>query len=503
MNRQQTMTVLAPVIPDRLEALKKRLDDAQRYSYVDDKKYPCPFKKPKNVHFARWAILNAENGSEDSKDTETYLLFATVYDGELDKHIESIYCINEKPAPHADTKTAVDLIFKCCEDYPADASPDKKFEYLRRHSTRMNALFIGAVGRTVEQITNEDKVRRHLNELTRNRERGLDLDQPEKLHESAVKFLRKNYREDWDKIKAAVTPGARWTHKVAEFLYKMVSDHWRMSLAAATLLVLGFCYWVFGRQVTSIVIVAVLAIVYFGLRFIRRLERGDDKLRAQWQRDEQKSNKRRRETNKTEKDERRKSGKTTADGSEVRKHEVAVIRGSEDRGSQNPLTSMIAIKRGGFRRRFLTFILYLTDVLSRTVFVRGSLAGLESIHFGRWAIVKDSKYLLFLSDYDGSWESYLGDFISEAPEGVTSIWTNAVYFPRTRYLVSGGVTDEHAFKSYGRYMMSETHYFFSAYPDLSLKNILQNSQICAGLLDKPLSPEELKEWAHLVARRAA
>lgn len=503
MNRQQTMTVLAPVILNKLESLKERLAQAQRVSYVDDPKYPCPFEKPGNVHFARWAILNAGNGSEDSEDAETYLLFATVYDGELDDHIKSMYCSNEIPASKVDEKTAVDLVFECCEDYPSDASLDKKFDYLRQHSSRANAFFIGAVERTVKQIKNENEVRQHLNKLTRNRERGLDLDQPQRLHESAREFLQEYHCQDMETIDAAVTPGAHWPYKVAEFLYKTFEAHWRMSLAAVTLLVLGFCYWVFGRQGTLIVIVAVLTIVYFGLRFIRHVERDDDKIRAQWQREEEERNRCRREINKTSKEERRKSGNASVDGSEVRKHDAATIRGSEDRGVQNPLTSMIAIKPGDFRRRFLTFILYVTDVLSRTVFVRGSLAGLESIHFGRWGIVEESKYLLFLSDYDGSWESYLGDFISEAPTGVTSIWTNTVYFPRTRYLVSGGVTDEHAFKSYGRYMMSETHYFFSAYPKLSLKNILQNYQICVGLASTSLTPEELKEWAHLVARRAA
>ncbi len=489
------MTVLAPVIPDQLESLKERLAQAQRDSYVKDPQYPCPFKSLGNVHFARWAILNVTNGSDVSENTETYLLFATVYDGELDHHIESLYCSNEK--------TAVDLVFECCKDYPVDASSDKKFDYLRQHSTRANAFFIGAVGRTVEQIKNEDTVRRHLNELTRNRERGFDLDQPKRLHESAREFLQLKYCEDMKTIETAATPGDHWIHRFFGFLFDVVSAHLRLSLAVVLLLSFGSCYWAFGRLITAIAIVVALILLYAALRFIRGIERDDDKERAQWQRDEKERNKCRREANKIRKEEHRKSNKALADGSEVQKHDAAVIRVSEDQGRQNPLTSMIAIKRGVFRRLFLSFILFVTNVLSRIVFVRGSLAGLESIHFGRWAIVGKSKYLLFLSDYDGSWESYLGDFISEAPVGVTSIWTNTVYFPRTRYLISGGVTDEHAFKSYGRYMMSETHYFFSAYPGLSLKNILQNCQICAGLNSNSLSPEELKEWAHLVARRAA
>ena len=53
------------------------------------------------------------------------------------------------------------------------------------------------------------------------------------------------------------------------------------------------------------------------------------------------------------------------------------------------------------------------------------------IHFARWILLPETNKLLFMSNYDGAWETYLEDFIEKAHQGVTGIWSNTQGFPRT------------------------------------------------------------------------
>jgi len=43
--------------------------------------------------------------------------------------------------------------------------------------------------------------------------------------------------------------------------------------------------------------------------------------------------------------------------------------------------------------------------------------------------------MVFQSNYDGSWESYLEDFITRAHAGQTAAWSNGVGFPKSKGLI--------------------------------------------------------------------
>jgi hypothetical protein len=120
----------------------------------------------------------------------------------------------------------------------------------------------------------------------------------------------------------------------------------------------------------------------------------------------------------------------------------------------------------------------------------------DHIHFARWVITPDGRHLIFLSNFDGSWESYLNDFIDLAASGLTAVWThtdNAVGFPRTRWLVREGARDEARFKAYARFSMVPTNVWYSAYPDISVANIDNNMRIRADLV-APLDRSATEAW---------
>jgi len=152
----------------------------------------------------------------------------------------------------------------------------------------------------------------------------------------------------------------------------------------------------------------------------------------------------------------------------------------EDREVQNHMASLCYVKPGALRRRTLKCVLALANIVSR-VSTNGKLLGLDSLHFAHWALVNDDTRMLFLTNYDGSWENYLDDFIDKAHLGLTAIWSNTLNFPRTRFLAFGGATDERKFKAIARTTQAYTNVWYSAYPSLTVPAIQNNSAICDGL----------------------
>jgi hypothetical protein len=132
--------------------------------------------------------------------------------------------------------------------------------------------------------------------------------------------------------------------------------------------------------------------------------------------------------------------------------------------------------------------------LAREFFTRGSLGGISSIHFARWVLIDEGRRLLFFSNYDGSWESYLGDFIDKAALGLTSIWSNTEEFPKTKFLLFKGARDEERFKAWTRAHQIPTQLWYSAYPDLTVQNILASRKICAELRRGLKKDREIDRW---------
>jgi hypothetical protein len=148
----------------------------------------------------------------------------------------------------------------------------------------------------------------------------------------------------------------------------------------------------------------------------------------------------------------------------------------EDRVDQNGLTHLVPIKRGWYRSFALGVMVHLVTALSDAGGLIGRLGGIQTIHFARWVVLPDGR-LLFFSNYDGSWEAYLGDFIDKASMGLTMIWTNTLWYPKTRLLLFQGATDEEAFKAWTRACQVPTQVWYSAYPTLSVGDVLHNAKL--------------------------
>ncbi len=152
----------------------------------------------------------------------------------------------------------------------------------------------------------------------------------------------------------------------------------------------------------------------------------------------------------------------------------------QDRLPQNGLTHLVPIKPGRFRSAMLKLMLRLTQEL-------GELGELDSTHFARWLVLADGR-LLFFSNYDGSSEAYLGDAIDKSAAGVSMIWGNTEHFPPTLLSFFRGARDEERFKRWTRAYQYPTQIWYSAYPRLSVGEVLQNHELrelLVGELDGP------------------
>jgi len=160
--------------------------------------------------------------------------------------------------------------------------------------------------------------------------------------------------------------------------------------------------------------------------------------------------------------------------------------GLEEAGRlQLGLTHVARLKPGSFRRAALRLALRVTDELAHAA-PPGRLGGIESIHFARWVLLDDGR-LVFFSHYDGSFEAYLGDFIERASRALTMIWSNTRDFPTTFAWLFGGARDEAGFKRWTRAHQLPTPLWYSAYPELSVGEVLENArlrELLTGSLDE-------------------
>jgi hypothetical protein len=323
----------------------------------------------------------------------------------------------------------LERLFACCEGFPAAAGRDGLADYLRTHLVRPAAYHIGNVGRRVERIRQEHELRLRLGRWLDGR---LAAGSRPTTAPEAYRLLDAGRRADPD-LAWVARPHARqsWSERIGPW---------------ARLIAIG------GTAALTALLLAPLTILLLGclLVVLRRHERRDVPMNP----------------------------------GELRPEHVDRLAAQEDHRVQNHLASMTVVKPNGFRRLLLRVVLWAANLVARTS-TKGTLSGIPSIHYAHWALVDRGRRLLFLSNFDGSWESYLDDFIDKASSGLTAIWTNTEGFPRTRFLIREGARDGVAFKAFARQQQAPAAVWYSAYADLTVQQIDSHSLIREGLASVP------------------
>ena len=120
----------------------------------------------------------------------------------------------------------------------------------------------------------------------------------------------------------------------------------------------------------------------------------------------------------------------------------------------------------------------------------GGLLGLSLIHFARWAIIKrdnwpdpagknghtlKNDYMLFCSNFNGTWDQYIDAFSDGIPDGLDLFW-----FSSTKYPESIPVTP---FKDYITHNQIDTDYYYNATPGSAQRDVKCALKVYVGLLE--------------------
>jgi hypothetical protein len=124
----------------------------------------------------------------------------------------------------------------------------------------------------------------------------------------------------------------------------------------------------------------------------------------------------------------------------------------------------------------------------------GYLGSMRTVHFAHWAFLDNGSRLLFFSNFDRRWGSYLDDFIEKAHAGLTLAWGCGVGFPPTRFLIYDGASHGRQFKNWALASRAVSRFWYSAYPDLTVDQVERNNRIANGLRKATLQDREAATW---------
>lgn len=435
--RQETLTIVArvaeaPPFTELRTALRRIAADRAPGAGAR----PRLFADPElGIHFARLALLEEAVGASQGSSLVFESNFDTSLDGARearDAHLE-LLCDTIRPS--------LDSVFRYCVGFSAGSDAGDLAETLADHQVEASAAYQGHAHRDLARIRLEQRVRDVLMDFFSQAPKLA----PRELYHEAREHVR--LRCASDPLLAGLDLGAP---------APLEPD----AAVRSARLKAGVFPWIWNLSSD------LVAYAFSQLRNI-----------FSWQRRDRQYEQRACQEAWTEADFRN----------------FSQIAETEDHALQNALTHVVPLKgldRLGVVRVSHGYI----DLMARNHFDEiGQLGGIPTIHFAKWLLVDDNTRLLFLSNYDSSWESYLGDFVDRAAVGLNLAWTCTEEYPRTFLLALQGATDEERFKAWSRSRQRPTQVFYTAYPELSIAALNNNTWIRNGLHHPP-GAADLRAW---------
>jgi hypothetical protein len=173
---------------------------------------------------------------------------------------------------------------------------------------------------------------------------------------------------------------------------------------------------------------------------------------------------------------------------------VREILQREDWVTQNHMGSIVLVRPGILRTVIIRAGHLGLGLLLRLLARDGYLGSMRTVHFAHWAFLNNGSRLLFFSNFDHSWGSYLDDFIEKAHPGLTLAWGCGVGFPPTRFLILDGASHGRQFKNWALASRTVSRFWYSAYPDLTVDQIERNHRIANGLRKASMQDKEAVTW---------
>jgi hypothetical protein len=434
MTPQSTFMVLAPLADGQEKSLRALLASMNlRPGVVNPQNELVPFGQFERLHFARFVIVEAATGGDTAvydlppSKWPTSLAFLGDCDGPSDSFLADLV---------ARAGGGLRQIFACCRDFSADGD---LLAWMKRHEHLPSASYVNWIGRTVQQVREEQALHRALvGHLQNGGGDAPEREAPVVLRDRLARFVDAERQAGRLTLSPeAPTPVDRRLRDAAH----------KVGVPLALLLLAPF------------LLLASPLLAYQ----LRARETTDPSFHPRPDRDH-----------------------------------VARLAALEDQDVTNQFTVFGDVKPGHFRLWTMIFLLWLLNYSTRHIYNRGYLTRVQTIHFARWVFVDDRKRLLFASNYDGSVASYMDDFINKVAWGINLVFSNGVGYPRTDWLVKRGARDEQKYKRTLRRHQLPTDVWYNAYPGLAAVDLERNTRIREGIERRAMTDREAREWLSLL-----
>jgi hypothetical protein len=441
--------VAAPIVRGREADLRTLLLTMNHCpGTADPNNLLVPFAAFDTLHFARFVILNDATlgdlsvfgADAEFPDAPVYLAFL----GDCDGPAELLLADFAHRAGDGLRK-----IFAYCVGF--DPNGDL-LDWMRRNSVKAAASYVNWIGRTVRQIREEaalhDALANHLAWYPTDRIK----DEPRQIHIALVRAVSEN--------------GPRLTPPAATPLGWQMRRLRYILAAAAAAFIVALPLLLLSPGAALLVYCAVLlmigAVAGVFLVCLRRHETTALDLRGQ--------------------------PKPPSD------QHLLALGALQDHDVTNQYTALGSFRPGPLSRWTTTIVWWLVNLATPILYPRGNLGRIKTIHFARWVFLDGKRRGMFASNYDGSSESYMDDFVNKVAFGLNLTFGQGVGYPRTRFLLSGGAALEQDFKNTQRRHSLPTEVWYKAYPGLTLFDIARNTRIRQGLERTRMTETEIRQW---------
>jgi hypothetical protein len=492
MTPQSDFMIAAPVIMERIDALKALLDGMNQPGapgMANPDNALVPFGQFDTLHYARFVIVDDRTLGDFAlanlpvPEFPVTLAFLGDCDGPADECLAALM-------KHPDASNGLRRIFKHCEGFNDDTDLST---WMKRHTNRPAAAYVNWVGRTVFQVRKEAALRRALQaELARYSDQHPNADEDIRdVRNHLVKFVETN--PDLKPV-IARTPVGWWLGNLLHFFIIpfLLLLPWLIAIPFLIplpklfywlvvpfgVLVALLSLWLIRKAPASFVVlvalglmlvpffilfplvfIPVLAAVLIFLYVLRRYEKSEPEVIPP----------------------------------PTLEHD-RTLADLEDHDVSNQFTVIGSVKPSAFRRALLTIVLWLTNYGARHVYNRGFLARIQTIHFARWVFVDNKRRVLFASNYDGSHHAYMEDFINKVGWGLNIVFSNGFGYPRTNWLIRDGSKNELRFKDTNRRHQIPTQVWYKAYPGLTAFDLARNTRIREGLERRWMTNPQIRDW---------
>lgn len=431
MTPQSNFMIVAEVRDGQLKDLRGLLASMNKTVGLADPDNPLvPFGQFGRLHFARFTIIEAKTAEEIKAFGVSPRPWQPALAFIGDCDGDRDSFLAELVA-HAEP--GLEKIFSYCVGFP-DANSNTLLQWMKTHNIKPAATYVNWLGRTVKQVHEEAALHRKLSAYLQDIVDEVGRENTRALRQKLLSYVEMEKHAGRLTLTPPAPTPCKW--KIRNLLHKIGIP-----------LILALLSPLF-----------LMAAPFFAVR-LRMLETTDPELPIR------------------------------PDPTYIQK-----LSKLEDWDVSNQYNVFGDIKPGLFRLLTFKFLLILTNYVTRHIYNHGFLTRIRTIHFARWVFMDDNRRAFFASNYDGSHESYMDDFINKAGWGLNITFSNAVGYPTTRWLIKDGAGREQPFKYTQRRHQLPSEVWYKAYPDLTAVDLARNSRIRKGVEIRQSTDQEIREW---------